>query len=196
MIEVLVPNNKLETVSALATIVSATTERDFLAQRKDPVVLIPQIRDSGSGSLDESAEVSPFDPTPGPGFYTLAGAKSPVTRILESFRDAVVAPLQKSDRNTFAHMITVGRASNNDIVVAVSTISKLHGYFMRQPDGNMRFYDAGSTNGTWVSGQKVAPRTAVALEDGAEIALGPDVKLLYRTPSGLFETLRLVSSKR
>lgn len=195
MIEVIVPNNRLETVSALSTIVSATTERDFLAQRKEPVVLIPALKDSGSGSLTESSEVSPFDATPGAGFHTLHGAKSPVGRILETFKDAVVAPLVKSSRNTFAHMITVGRASNNDIVISVSTISKLHGYFMSLPGGGMRFYDAGSTNGTWVSGQQVPARTAVKLEDGAEIALGPDVKLLYRTPSGLFETLRLMARR-
>jgi hypothetical protein len=60
-----------------------------------------------------------------------------------------VFPLRKRPKNPFAHMVTVGRAENNDIVLPFGTVSKFHGYFLLESEG-WSFVDAGSTNGTRV----------------------------------------------
>src|SRR5579883_107672 len=67
---------------------------------------------------------------------------------------AEVVFLEKTDRNPFAHMITVGRAMNNDVVLADSTVSKVHAYFTRTPGGWM-LTDQHSTNGTYVEGKQL-----------------------------------------
>ena len=63
--------------------------------------------------------------------------------------------------DTFPKMITVGRTANNDLVVPDVSISKFHAFFRDLGEGRgPRFdlTDAGSKNGTWVSGTPVPPR--------------------------------------
>jgi hypothetical protein len=66
--------------------------------------------------------------------------------------------------DTFPHMIAVGRTANNDLVVPDVSISKFHAFFTEKtvaPGGRVfELVDAGSKNGTWVSGIALAPRGA------------------------------------
>jgi hypothetical protein len=63
--------------------------------------------------------------------------------------------LRKTDRNPFAGMITVGRAPNNDVVVAHTSVSKFHAYFRPKRGHELSIFDVGSTNGTHVDGRAV-----------------------------------------
>jgi FHA domain len=70
--------------------------------------------------------------------------------------------------DTFPHMITLGRTGNNDLVVADSSISKLHAIFTHSAQKGFELADAGSKNGTWVAGRQLVARgeaTAVRLGD-------------------------------
>lgn len=72
-------------------------------------------------------------------------------------------------RSTFPDMITVGRTPNNDIVLADQSISKLHAFFRPLPTG-FTLADAGSRNGTKVSGRPLKPRgPAVVLRTGDRV---------------------------
>jgi pSer/pThr/pTyr-binding forkhead associated (FHA) protein len=76
----------------------------------------------------------------------------------------IALPVRKSIE-TFPNMITVGRTANNDLVVPDVSISKFHAFFRDLGDSRgPRFdlTDAGSKNGTWVSGAPLAPRGEAA----------------------------------
>jgi hypothetical protein len=97
--------------------------------------------------------------------------------------------LAKSERNPFAHMITVGRASNNDLVFAQPTISKLHAYFRGSPSG-WTLTDQKSTNGTFLEETALVPGNAVALGDGVALRFGLDLRARFFSASGLFQLLQ------
>jgi hypothetical protein len=92
-------------------------------------------------------------------------------RITPADREPAVLPVRKS-QPTFASMITVGRARNNDIVVPDALVSKVHAFF-KCSDGQWSLVDAGSVNGTRVGGVTLTPRSAPEpVRPGDEIAFG------------------------
>jgi FHA domain-containing protein len=75
-------------------------------------------------------------------------------------------------QKTFGTMITVGRTSNNDIVIRDVTVSKFHAFFRMTPEG-IEVGDAGSRNGTWVGKQKLEPKgPVVSVPVGANVRFG------------------------
>jgi hypothetical protein len=114
----------------------------------------------------------------------------PPNASLEAFKEALVVPLVKGPKNAFPGMITVGRTQNNDIVIESTMVSRFHGYFADTPHGP-RFHDSGSaTNGTWVRGVRMEPRSFVNLEDGVDLHFGADVKALFLGASGLYALMK------
>lgn len=92
--------------------------------------------------------------------------------------NAVVIPVQKSDRNPFADTITIGRARNNDLVIEHSQVSKVHAYIMLvvgDPTSIM-LKDGNSMNGTWVflgSGmRRLTKGETVLVHVGMELRIG------------------------
>jgi predicted component of type VI protein secretion system len=72
--------------------------------------------------------------------------------------------------------ITIGRESVNDIMVNDAEVSRKHARLLLQPGGYM-LEDLGSTNGTFVSGQRLmGPHS---LQPGELIVLGENVSLSY-----------------
>ena len=99
-------------------------------------------------------------------FRTLGGEiPGTVRRVLH-----IVPLVKRSGANPFSMMITLGRAANNDIPIAFGDVSKFHGYFSQQ-DESWFITDAGSTNGTYLRGAKIAVRTPVQIAFGEEIGL-------------------------
>lgn len=66
------------------------------------------------------------------------------------------------------HLTTIGRALDNDIVVADSRVSRYHAH-VEVLDGGFRIRDLASTNGTFVAGRRIAE---AALVPGEEVSLG------------------------
>jgi len=60
--------------------------------------------------------------------------------------------------------VTIGRSSTNDIIIEDPSVSRKHGVF--EKEGETFFItDLNSSNGTYVNGQKITERTAVAMTD-------------------------------
>lgn len=73
------------------------------------------------------------------------------------------------------HLLTLGRTSNNDVVVRDTSVSRFHAYVKPGDNGGLLIQDAGSTNGTVVNGQSVPARgngPAVELKPGDDVRVG------------------------
>jgi hypothetical protein len=76
---------------------------------------------------------------------------------------------------------TVGRL-NADVLLSDPSVSRSHARITVQ-NGTVTIEDVGSTNGTFVNGQKLTPQMPVPLVNGAEITFG-GTKLTLRMPGG------------
>ncbi len=81
--------------------------------------------------------------------------------------------------------VTIGRTEATDVVVNDRTISKLHAFVDVQRDGSARVTDAGSKNGTAVSGVKLS-----APPDGAPGTARPGDVVTFGTVNGQYLDLR------
>jgi hypothetical protein len=75
---------------------------------------------------------------------------------------------------------TLGRRSGNQIVLPDAFASGQHAEIACQADGTTVLTDLGSTNGSFLAGERLAPQTPVTLTEGAELTLGK-TKLTFRT---------------
>ncbi len=85
----------------------------------------------------------------------------------------VVYPVRRSGKSA-SHLITLGRAPDNDVVVPDVSISRFHAFVKEGATGAWLMQDAGSTNGTTVNGHSV-PRQGHG--PAAELSPGDDVRL-------------------
>jgi pSer/pThr/pTyr-binding forkhead associated (FHA) protein len=67
---------------------------------------------------------------------------------------------------------SVGRAASSDLVLDNDSVSKMHASLSIGDDGVLSVADTGSTNGTFINGQRIAYGKAVALVDGDVLKFG------------------------
>lgn len=65
----------------------------------------------------------------------------------------------------YAGVNTIGRRSSNQIILADAFASGRHAEITCNPDGSVILTDVGSTNGTFVNGERLAPNTPVTLTE-------------------------------
>ena len=98
-----------------------------------------------------------------------------------------IYPLVKKPGASFPDRITIGRTSNNDIVVADASISRLHAYVRR--DGKQWVVaDGGSKNGSWLKGTTLEARRERPLESRNVLRIG-DVDLTFYLATDLYAVL-------
>jgi hypothetical protein len=98
--------------------------------------------------------------------------------------------VRKTDDNTFANMITIGRSTNNDIVISHPSVSKLHSYFkFDESKKNFTVSDAGSSNGTFIEGFPLPLNKPVSIESGQSIMFGKTIEATFYKPEGFHSFL-------
>jgi hypothetical protein len=96
--------------------------------------------------------------------------------------------LVKRPGNPFPQFVSVGRAPNNDLVLAVDSVSKFHCYFT-EDRGAWAVTDYRSTNGTELNGKRIEPAVATALKSGDRLRIGRHVCAEFLEPAALHARL-------
>jgi serine/threonine protein kinase len=102
----------------------------------------------------------------------------------EPRRREVVLYLSSSDGRhypVYRGQVTIGRSTDNDIVLPVSQVSRQHAT-MQCDRETCRIVDGGSTNGTFVNGFRLPAGTPCLVQPGDTLAIGP-VNLLVVLPA-------------
>lgn len=98
-----------------------------------------------------------------------------------------VYPLTKKPGASFPDRITIGRTSNNDVVIVDHSVSRFHAY-VRQDKGVWLVADAGSKNGSWLDSGALEPRKERTLRSRSTVRIG-DVDLTFFVASDLFAAM-------
>lgn len=97
--------------------------------------------------------------------------------------------VEKSKENAFQRRITVGRTGNNDIVLDDTSVSRFHAY-LQQGEGQLwTITDAGSRNGSFVSGRRITAKVPAPLANGNPVRIGA-VQLTFYSAQGFLDMLR------
>jgi pSer/pThr/pTyr-binding forkhead associated (FHA) protein len=80
----------------------------------------------------------------------------------------------KSRRFSLVHgrRISVGRTKENDLSIDDASVSKIHASLTVDESGSLIVADTGSTNGTYVAGERIAYGKAVIIGDGGSVKFG------------------------
>lgn len=134
----------------------------------------------------QNLPVDEFESRHGSGFFLLTATKinnprdsySTDVQLLSDEEDGsahtgslstLVFPLRSA-----VHIVTVGRASGNDVVIPDPSVSRKHAMMKRGEGGAFLMLDAGSSNGTTVNGNSVLSR---GQGPPSELKPGDDVQL-------------------
>ena len=161
-------------LTALATFAAehaGVSRRDFLATFDCPFLFFPS-----PGRAD-------WPPT----FMTVV--QRPEADASQTAPRGLIPVRKDPGRNVFAHMVTLGRAANNDLVLTDSRISKFHVYFQRQAGGRWCVVEAGSTNGTAVEGLPLVPGERIELEPGTALRLADAMDAFFLSAAQVYTDL-------
>ena len=75
--------------------------------------------------------------------------------------------------------LNVGRASDNDLTLNDTSVSKIHAALLMTAEGTLLVADTGSTNGTYLNGRRISYGESRLIEDGDVIGFG-DVEVRLR----------------
>lgn len=75
--------------------------------------------------------------------------------------------------------LNVGRASDNDLMLNHTSVSKIHAALLMTSEGTLLVADTGSTNGTYINGRRIAYGESRLIEDGDVVGFG-DVEVRLR----------------
>jgi pSer/pThr/pTyr-binding forkhead associated (FHA) protein len=119
------------------------------------------------------------------GFQTVA-AKLDFDPFGEEWR---IAAVKKRPGNPFPERITVGRATNCDIILRVPFISKVHAHILLGPSNSFSIHDNGPSNRTFHQHRLLAADSTQKLEVGDTIGFG-SLEVEFVDSNRLYEVLR------
>jgi hypothetical protein len=102
-----------------------------------------------------------------------------------------IMPLRKRTEDpTFMDRVSVGRATNKDIVLRHPNVSKFHAWFEMDEQGSLYLADADATNSTLLNGKKLAPRELTRVGSGDHLRFG-SVECVACDPRDLWRAIRV-----
>jgi hypothetical protein len=107
----------------------------------------------------------------------------------------VVFLRKRSTWTPFEDVLTVGRATVQDVCVPLSSVSKFHVCLTRSPEG-WKVTDQRATNRTFVDDEPLQPGGSARLRDGTRVGFGPEARATFFTPEGMFRILGRLRSDR
>lgn len=113
-----------------------------------------------------------------PGFKDEVLAHSPEGQVTPGRTEAVVRfeiqgqTNQKNLRLEAGQRLSIGRTKENDLAVDDTSVSKMHASLMLNADGQLVVADTGSTNGTFIDGERISYGKAVTISQGQKLRLG------------------------
>ncbi len=73
----------------------------------------------------------------------------------------------------------IGRSKRCDLVLSDPTVSRTHGCLNRDDQGRWKYKDLGSSNGTYVNGERLRQGDSIYIEPGDRIEIGESVCTLF-----------------
>lgn len=83
--------------------------------------------------------------------------------------------------------VVIGRSKDVDVTIEVPGLSRQHAKIVQTPDGEFELSDLGSTNGTFVEGERVKTRR---LANGERMQLGADTVLKFSLQTAVEEAFQ------
>ena len=105
-----------------------------------------------------------------------------------SLETPLVLPLRKGEGRPFPERISVGRATNCDVVIRDASVSKLHGHFRDVTMDKALFTDAKSSNGTRLDGTLIQAGAAAEISTDTLLTFGR-VQLVFMAPGDVYDWL-------
>ncbi len=150
-----------------AVMVRRMTRNDFVAAETHPFLLCERQNDPESdGWTFKTNSIS------APAVHVSKAVAEEGIRLSERLAKCDVFAVVKGVDNPWPERISVGRARNNDIVLADSSVSKLHAHFRCDAGGRYLVADAGSRNGTLVNARPLAAGETAAVQSGDVVVFG------------------------
>jgi hypothetical protein len=106
--------------------------------------------------------------------YLAVASAGDIVTIFESLRSLAGSLQDSIDKNvdSLEELYTVGRSEENYFKSDLAYVSKNHAVFLKDKAGNLFIKDLGSSNGTFINGQKLDSNKIVALRTGDLIEMG------------------------
>lgn len=123
-----------------------------------------------------------------PGQNPAAAAAAMRETALAGIASTIYMLVKKPQFHGLANIVTAGRASENDLVIADYSISQHHCQFIIEY-GTYYIVDMESTNGTYVNDEPVVPKQKFKLSWNDMIAFGRIV-FVFMSPADLFAGLK------
>jgi len=99
-------------------------------------------------------------------------------------------PLRKrTDDDTFADRVSLGRATNRDVVLRHGNVSKFHAWFDVDEAGSRYVAEAASTNGSYINDKRLPPKELVKTRSGDHLRFGA-VQCLLSSAADLWRAVR------
>lgn len=90
--------------------------------------------------------------------------------------------------------VSIGRTPNNDIVIDDESVSRFHAVIgLDEKSGQWSLSDMGSSNGTFVRGERITPEAPFALGDEEALLFG-SVSARFLTPHAFFRYLDAIKN--
>ncbi len=102
--------------------------------------------------------------------------------------EPVVIFLEKTKDNVMQRRVTVGRTSNNDVVLDDGSVSRFHAWFEKDEQG-WWVADAGSKNGTQVAGKPLTAKQPKLVTSGTRVKIG-SLELTFLDTPGFMKLLK------
>ncbi|MDF1663670.1 MAG: FHA domain-containing protein [Planctomycetota bacterium] len=109
--------------------------------------------------------------------------RSQLTKQRHSTGESVIIPLDKK-------VMTVGRSASCDIRIRDNRISKFHAYIRCDSQNNWSIQDSNSTNGTFISSERIAPDSSFILNSRITLRFSDFCSFKFMTPELTFINMK------